>query len=190
VRYLVRLAARRFDACSPEFPIIDAIRAADLPDVHAECAAVAKRPSTKSPDNLPQILRQPIFIELKTGISVLQTRLFTEAELLEQLSRKVEERLAALLNHYNISIEASDKWKVLSCRLAEQLGLLVLTTEQPQIGRPRLSSMENWIRSGGAMLLSSERVPRWHPLSELSLFARRMSPQLGSLRTLVICPTS
>jgi hypothetical protein len=96
----------------------------------------------KSPGaNLPGDLKAPIHIELTTGIGLLGTKPLTRAEIARQISKKVAERLDALMKHYKIRTNSSDKWSHLSFRLAEELGVMVITSEQPKrSGAPRIWS--------------------------------------------------
>jgi hypothetical protein len=86
--------------------------------------------------------KKPIFIALTSGIGLWQTRPLTKAELFNQISAKVDARLAALMQHFGIESDGNDKWKLLSCLLAKELGLIELTTDQAKEGRPRHSSKE------------------------------------------------
>jgi hypothetical protein len=90
---------------------------------------------------LPSDLKAPIHIELTTGIGLWGRKPLKRAEIARQVSKKVAERFDALMKHYKIRTNSADKWTHLSFRLAEELGVMVITLEQPKgPGAPRVWS--------------------------------------------------
>jgi hypothetical protein len=91
--------------------------------------------------SLPKDLKAPIYVELTTGIGVWGTKPLKRAEIERQINEKVAKRLDALMKHYKIPLKSPDRWKLLSCRLAEELGAMVITLEQSKApGAPRVWS--------------------------------------------------
>src|SRR5262249_55725713 len=73
--------------------------------------------------NLPSDLRLPIQIE---SLGLWPASL-TRDEIIKQLSEQADEKLNALMKHYNIPLHSHEKWKHLSWCLAEELGLMEAT---------------------------------------------------------------
>jgi hypothetical protein len=93
--------------------------------------------------NLPRDLKAPIQLELTTGIGLWGSRSLTRAEIAQQVAKKVANRFNAVMKHYAIPTNSSDRWTHLSFRLAEELGMLVITLEEPKgPGAPRIWSTE------------------------------------------------
>src|SRR5262249_31103938 len=67
------------------------------------------------------------------------SRSLTRAEIAQQVVKKVANRFDAIMKHYAIPTNSSDRWTDLSFRLAEELGMLVITLEEPKgPGAPRI----------------------------------------------------
>jgi hypothetical protein len=83
-----------------------------------------KKPGT----SLPSGLRAPIQIEsLGLWLGSL-----TRDEIIKQLSEQADEKLNALVKHYNIPLHSPEKWKHLSWCLAEELRLMEVTLKRPK----------------------------------------------------------
>ena len=87
------------------------------------------RKAIKKPGaSLPSGLRAPIQIEnLGLWLGSL-----TRDEIIKQLSEQADEKLNALVKHYNIPLHSPEKWKHLSWCLAEELGLMEVTLKRPK----------------------------------------------------------
>jgi len=108
-----------------------------------------KKKATAPGANLPRDLKAPIQLELTTGIGVWGSRSLAPAEIAQQAAKKVANRFDAIMKHYAIPTNSSDRWTHLSFRLAEELGMMVITLEQPQgPGAPRI-----WSHHEGSLLI-------------------------------------
>jgi hypothetical protein len=95
-----------------------------------------KKAGGKPRAKLPKELKQAIYISLGTW-----RRGLTSDEIKRQLYQKVTKKIEALMKHYKIPANSSDKWKDLSFCLAEELGLMTVTLDQPRgSGKPRVWS--------------------------------------------------
>jgi hypothetical protein len=101
--------------------------------------AQTKKAGGKPRAKLPKELKQAIYISLGIWRQGL-----TSDEIKRQLHQQVNKKLKALMNHYNILTNSSDKWKDLSFCLAEELGLMTVTLDQPKgPGKPSVWSYED-----------------------------------------------
>jgi hypothetical protein len=90
-----------------------------------------------------RVLKAPIQLELTAGIGLWGSRSLTRAEIAQQAVKKVANRFDAIMKYYAIPPNSSDRWIDLSFRLAEELGMLVITLEEPKgPGAPRIWSTE------------------------------------------------
>ena len=125
-----------------------------------ECAAMQKKKATTPGANLPGDLKAPIHFELTTGIGLWGSRSLTRAEIAQQVGKKVAKRFDALMKHYRIPTNSPDRWTRLSFRLAEELGVMVITPEQPRgSGAPRI-----WSPAGSLLVQRMDAI-----ISERSL---------------------
>jgi hypothetical protein len=112
--------------------------------------------------NLPSDLKAPMHIELMTGFGLLETRPLTKTELAQQVCKKVGERFDALMKHYKIPTNSSDRWAELSFCLAEELGVMVITTERPKgPGAPHV------LQAASLLLQRMDELITKHSLSRL-----------------------
>jgi hypothetical protein len=119
-----------------------------------------KKKATTPRANLPRDLKEPIQLELTTGIGLWGSRSLTRAEIAQQVAEKVANRFDAILKHYAIPTNSSDRWSRLSFRLAEELGMMVITLEQPKgPGAPRI-----WLKEGNLLIQRMDAI-----ISERSL---------------------
>ena len=119
-----------------------------------------KKKATTPRANLPRDLKEPIQPELTTGIGLWGSRSLTRAEIAQQVAEKVANRFDAILKHYAIPTNSSDRWSRLSFRLAEELGMMVITLEQPKgPGAPRI-----WLKEGNLLIQRMDAI-----ISERSL---------------------
>jgi hypothetical protein len=113
-----------------------------------------KRPGA----NLPPDLKVPIQLELTTGIGLWGSRSLTRVEIAQQVAKKVAKRFDALMKHYRIPTNSSDKWTRLSFRLAEELGVMVIAFEQPNgPGAPAI-----WLKAGDLLIQRMEEIIAKH----------------------------
>jgi hypothetical protein len=121
-----------------------------------------KKKATTPGASLPRDLKAPIQLELTTGIGLWGSRSLTRAEIAQQWAKKVANRFDAILKHYAIPTNSSDRWSRLSFRLAEELGMMVITLEQPKgPGAPRI-----WLKEGNLLIQRMDAI-----ISERSLRA-------------------
>jgi hypothetical protein len=71
-------------------------------------------------------------VELTTGIGVWGTKQRTLAEIAEEASKQIAKKFEALMRHYGIRANSSEKWQQLSLCLAQELGLMDITFERPR----------------------------------------------------------
>ena len=131
-----------------------------------------KKKATAPGANLPRDLKAPIQLELTTGIGLWGSKSLTRAEIAQQVAKKVANRFDAIMKHYAIPTSSSDRWMHLSFRLAEELGMMVITSEQPKgSGAPRI-----WSAAGSLLIqrmdaIISERSLR--PLEAAKILIRK-----------------
>ncbi len=119
-----------------------------------------KKKATTPGANLPGDLKAPILLELTTGIGLWGSRSLTRAEIEQQVGQKVAQRFDALMKHYGIPTNSSARWTRLCFRLAEELGAMVITPEQPKgSGAPRI-----WPTAGSLLVQRMDAI-----ISERSL---------------------
>ena len=108
-----------------------------------------KKKATAPGANLPRDLKAPIQLELTTGIGIWGSKSLNPAEIAQQVAKKVANRFDAIMKHYAIPTNSSDRWTHLSFRLAEELGMMVIIVEQPKgPGAPR-----SWSHHEGSLLI-------------------------------------
>jgi hypothetical protein len=121
---------------------------------------VPKKPVKIPGANIPRRLKTPISIKYPG----LWKGSLTRAEIIRQISQEVDQKFVALMNYYRIPLRSPDKWKNLSLRLAEELGLMVVTDELPKgPGRPRVSS-----EAQNLLVERMDRIVNKGRLSEMS----------------------
>jgi hypothetical protein len=129
-----------------------------------------KKKAETSGATLPSDLKAPIHIELTTGIGLWGRKPLKRTEIAQQVSKKVAERFDALMKHYKIRTNSSDKWTHLSFRLAEELGVMVITLEQPKgPGAPRV-----WSTAGNLLIQRMDEI-----------IAKRSLPTLEAAKILI-----
>jgi hypothetical protein len=127
---------------------------------NAEYAAVPKKPVKSPGANIPRRFKTPISVKYPG----LWKGSLTRAELIRQISQEVDQKFVALMNYYRIPLRSPDKWKNLSLRLAEELGLMVVVDELPRgPGRPRVSS-----EAQNLLVERMDRIVNKGRLSEMS----------------------
>jgi hypothetical protein len=118
-----------------------------------------KKTPKKSGASLPSEFRAPIYVEAATGIGLWQRKFLTRAEIVEQASKQIDNKFKALMKHYRIPINSSDRWKHLSRCLAEELGLMVITLERPKgPGAPRI-----WLKEGDILVKRMDEIIAQQP---------------------------
>jgi hypothetical protein len=142
---------------------------------------------------LPSDLKAPIHIELTTGIGLWGRKPLKRAEIARQVSKKVAERFDALMKHYKIRTNSSDKWTHLSFRLAAELGVMVITLELPKgPGAPRvwstaasllLQRMDEIITQRSLRTLEAAKILiRKYPDDYKSLTAKSLANRYGEAK--------
>ena len=94
---------------------------------HGQKGVQTKKAGGKPKTKMLKELKQAIYISLNIWRRGLKSN-----EIKTQLRQQVNKKLKALMNHYNIPTNSSDKWKDLSLCLAEELGLMTVTLDQPR----------------------------------------------------------
>jgi hypothetical protein len=95
--------------------------------------STTKKIHKKSKGNLLKDFRRPIYVEF--------IGLWTppDTEIRRLVNQQVDERLKALITHFNIPARSTDKWWYLSFCLAQELKLMTVTFEGPKgPGKPRV----------------------------------------------------
>jgi len=119
--------------------------------------------SKKPGASLPSDLREPIFIETHPGVGLLGTKPLTEAEITKNVTVQANKRLEAFLGHYGMPLNSSNKYKLLSCYLLQELGWMNFVTEpQPSAGAPRI-----WLADGSALIKRMDEIIRETSLKPL-----------------------
>jgi hypothetical protein len=99
-------------------------------------ALVGAKEHPRKRERLPSHLKSPIVVELTGGFG-LSVRTFTPDEVEQQFISKGIERLARLLEYYNLDSNNADKWFLLSWCLARELGWMEVAREPRKgPGRP------------------------------------------------------
>jgi hypothetical protein len=91
-----------------------------------------KKTANQPGTDFPGDLKYPIYVELTKGIGVWGTKPRTPAEIAEEASKQVAKKFEALMRHYGIRANSSEKWQQLSLCLAQELGLMDITFERPR----------------------------------------------------------
>jgi hypothetical protein len=122
-----------------------------------------KKKATTPGANLPRDLKAPIQLELTTGIGIWGSRSLTRTEIAQQVAKKVANRFDAIMKHYAIPTNSSDSWTHLSFRLAEELGIMTITLEEPKgPGAPRI-----WSTAGSLLIQRMDAIIRERSLLTL-----------------------
>jgi hypothetical protein len=125
---------------------------------------VPTKPPKQPGADLPSDLKEPLFIETKTGLGLWGTRPLSRSEIAKNISEQVDKRLEAFLRHHGIRVDSSVK--KLSCRLLAKLGWLSLTTEpikRPSAGAPRI-----WSTNGSSLIERMDEIIREKSLKPLA----------------------
>jgi hypothetical protein len=127
---------------------------------------VPTKPPKQPGADIPSDLKEPLFIETKTGLGLWGTKALSRAEIAKNVSGQIDKRFEAYLKHYGIPLNLADKFKVLCSLLLSEFGWLSFTTKQikqPSAGAPRVWSIE-----GSSLIKRMDEIIRAKSLKPLA----------------------